>query len=182
MNCNEEIGKVSTKIKICRAIWNVVCLLLFRPFATRLFWPWRWFLLKLFGANVSIKANVYASVKIWAPWNLVMQRGSCLGPRVICYNQAKVIIEEGAIVSQYAYLCTAGHNVNEIINAESGLVVAPINICKDAWIGTRAFINMGVVVGETAIVGATASVYRDVEPRTIVGGNPAKVIKKRNEA
>ena len=38
---------------------------------------------------------------------------------------------------------------------------------------------MGVEIGEYAIVGATASVFKDVEPYTIVGGNPAKVIKKR---
>lgn len=34
-------------------------------------------------------------------------------------------------------------------------------------------------IGENAVVGATASVYKDVEPWTVVGGNPAKVIKKR---
>ena len=38
---------------------------------------------------------------------------------------------------------------------------------------------MGVTIGEYAIVGATASVYKDVEAYTIVGGNPAKMIKKR---
>ena len=38
---------------------------------------------------------------------------------------------------------------------------------------------MGVEIGEEAIVGATASVFKDVEPWTIVGGNPAKIIKKR---
>ena len=38
---------------------------------------------------------------------------------------------------------------------------------------------MGVTIGQGAVVGATASVYKDVEPWTIVGGNPAKFIKKR---
>ena len=38
---------------------------------------------------------------------------------------------------------------------------------------------MGVEIGENAVVGATASVYKNVEPWTVVGGNPAKVIKKR---
>ena len=37
----------------------------------------------------------------------------------------------------------------------------------------------GVEIGEGAVVGATASVYKSVEPWTVVGGNPAKVIKKR---
>lgn len=40
-------------------------------------------------------------------------------------------------------------------------------------------IGMGVKIGEGAVVGATASVYKSVEPWTVVGGNPAKVVKKR---
>lgn len=42
-----------------------------------------------------------------------------------------------------------------------------------------AFIGMGVTVGEGAVVGARAAVFKDVEPWTVVGGNPAKFIKKR---
>lgn len=108
-----------------------------------------------------------------------MEKGSCLGPHVICYNQTMMSLGENAIVSQYAYLCTAGHEIDKSNNANYGLIVAPITIDKDAWIGTRAYINMGVEIGEGAIVGATASVFKDVEPWTIVGGNPAKIIKER---
>lgn len=174
-----NIGSVSLAIKVRRGIWNVTCFLLFRPFPTKLFWWWRWILLRLFGAKVHFKAHVYSSVSIWAPWNLKMERGSCLGPHVICYNQALVTLKENAIVSQYAYLCTAGHETDKTNTASSGLIVAPITIDKNAWIGTRAYINMGVEIGEEAIVGATASVFKDVEPWTIVGGNPAKAIKKK---
>lgn len=174
-----NIGSVSLGTKMRRAVWNVTCALFFRPFPTLLFWWWRWMLLRLFGAKVSFYAHVYSSVKIWAPWNLKMEKGSCLGPHVICYNQAIVTLEKHAIVSQYAYLCTAGHEIDMPNTASSGLIVAPITIDKNAWIGTRAFINMGVEIGEGAIVGATASVFKDVEPWMVVGGNPAKIIKER---
>lgn len=173
------IGSVSLGVKVQRAVWNVVCVLLFRPFPTKLFWWWRWVLLRLFGAKVSFHAMVYSSVSIWAPWNLRMEAGSCLGPHAICYNQAMVTLEEHATVSQYAYLCTAGHRTEETLSAESGLIIAPITIRSDAWVGTRAYVSMGVTIGDNAIVGATASVYKDIEPGTIVGGNPAKVIKMR---
>lgn len=175
----KDIGCVSCNMKSQRAIWNIVCFLLFRPFPTEMFWWWRWLLLRLFGAKVDFHAHIYSSVKIWAPWNLKMEQGSCLGPQVICYNQAMVTIEKNAVVSQYAYLCTAGHKTDDKISAESGLLVAPITIGENAWVGTRAFVNMGVKIGEGAIVGATASVFKDVEPWTVVGGNPAKFIKKR---
>lgn len=172
-------GHVTLRIKARRAVWDVTCALLFRPFGTLLFRRWRNLLLRLFGAHIHPTANVYASVRIWAPWQLRMESGSCLGPHVICYNQDLVTLGEQAIVSQYAYLCTAGHDTTLRNTADQSLVIAPITLQRGAWVGARAFISMGVTIGEDAIVGATASVFKDVSPRTIVGGNPAKVIKER---
>lgn len=180
MNPIQEPGHLTKGNKIKRAIWNIVCALFFRPFPTVIFWPWRRLILRLFGAQIDRRAHVYSSVKIWAPWNLKMASGACLGPETICYNQAMVEMEEDTTVSQYSYLCTAGHKTDALNTADAGLIIAPITIRKNAWIGTKAFIGIGVEVGEAAIVGATASVYKDVEAYTIVGGNPAKFIKIRN--
>lgn len=172
-------GHVSKSIKIKRVVWNITAAFLFRPFITPVFCKWRIALLRLFGAKIEWDANVYASVKIWAPWMLQMGHRACLGPEVICYNQDCVILEDEAIVSQYSYLCTAGHDVNMMNTADKSLITAPIILKSKSWVGTRAFISMGVIIGEYSIVGATASVYKDVEAYTIVGGNPAKIIKKR---
>lgn len=183
-----NIGKVNLSVKIKRAVWNIVSAIFFRPFVTKVFRLWRIFLLKCFGAEVAWGAEVYASAKVWAPWNLKMEKGACLGPNTICYNQAKVTLEENVCVSQYAYICTAGHAVVSsskfqvsgvpLNNAETGLVVADVTLHKNSWVGTRAFIGMGVEVGEDSIVGACACVFKDVEAGTIVGGNPAVVIKR----
>lgn len=43
----------------------------------------------------------------------------------------------------------------------------------------EAFIGPGVTIGEGAVVGARGCVFKDVDPWTVVGGNPAKFIKKR---
>ncbi len=172
-------GHVSWSIKLKRVVWNVAAALLFRPFITPVFRKWRIGLLRMFGAKVEWDANVYASVTIWAPWNLRMGHRACLGPEVICYNQDLVVLEDDAIVSQYSYLCTAGHDTSHGNTADTGLVTAPIVLKNKSWIGSRAFIGMGVEIGEGAVVGATASVYKNVEPWTVVGGNPARFIKKR---
>lgn len=172
-------GHVTTWIKIKRAIWNITATAMFRPFITKLFRPWRIAVLKLFGAKIEWDAEVYASVKVWAPWNLRMGHRSCLGPDVVCYNQDTVTLKDDAIVSQYAYLCTAGHDVCMMNTAGDSLITAPIVLEDKAWVGSRAFIGMGVTIAKGAVVGATASVYKDVEPWTVVGGNPARFIKKR---
>lgn len=179
MNDIHHIGQVTLHVKIKRAVWNICGAIFFRPFPTKVFWPWRRLLLMAFGARIHPNSHVYSSVKIWAPWNLRMEEGACLGPNVVCYNQDLVWLKEHTTVSQYAYLCTAGHETDKANTAEAGLITAGITLEKGAWIGTRAFVGMGVVVGERAIVGANAGVYKDVETNTIVGGNPARVIRER---
>lgn len=173
-------GSVSRGTKVRRAVWNVVCALLFRPFPTPLFRRWRNALLRLFGARVHPSAMVYASASVWAPWLLEMEAGSCLGPGVVCYNQDVVHLCEGAIVSQYVFLCTAGHDTSMLNTADRSLITAGIRLERHAWVGAKAFVGMGVCIGEEAIVGATASVFKDVPPRAIVGGNPARILRMRD--
>lgn len=177
MYAKRMIGHVTLSNKLRRAIWNVVRVGLFRPFGTKLFRPWRIALLKLFGANAAWSAEVYASGKVWAPWLLTLGKNSCIGPHTIVYNQARVTLDDDACLSQYAYICTAGHSTGITNNAKTGLVVSPVKIGKGAWVGTRAFVNLGVTVGDDAVVAACACVVKDVAPGTVVGGNPAAVIK-----
>ena len=53
------------------------------------------------------------------------------------------------------------------------------NVGNDVWIGNSATIMQGIKIGHGAIIGTNALVTKDVEPYTIVGGNPAQPIRKR---
>ncbi|QFT08590.1 Putative acetyltransferase [Vibrio sp. THAF190c] len=55
----------------------------------------------------------------------------------------------------------------------------PIVIENDVWLGASCIILTGVTIGEGAIIAAGSVVTKSVEPYSIVGGNPAKLIKKR---
>jgi putative colanic acid biosynthesis acetyltransferase WcaF len=167
---------LSIKNKLLRLIWNITCTLLFRPFSTKLFNPWRLFLLQLFGAKVHKNSGVYSSCRIWAPWNLELEENAWLGPFVECYNVALVKLESNSTVSQKSFLCTASHDITD---KDHPLVAAPIIIQNKAWVAADAFIGPGVTIGQGAVVGARAVVFKDIEPWTVVGGNPAKFIKKR---
>ncbi len=101
---------------------------------------------------------------------------SCLANDVDCYSVDKVSLGRSAIVSQQAMLCTATHDYND---PEFRLITRPILIGAHAWIGARAFVGPGVTVGDGAVVGAASAVFRSVEDWTVVGGNPAQVLKKR---
>ena len=105
-----------------------------------------------------------------------MDEYSCLDEEVKCYNVAPIRIGAQSTISQGAFLCTASHDITDKKNP---LITAPIVIESQAWVGAEAFVCMGVTIGEGAVVGARAAVFKDVEPWSVVGGNPAKFIKKR---
>ena len=58
------------------------------------------------------------------------------------------------------------------------MTYAPIHIGKNVWIGANATVLAGVTIGDGAVVAAGAVVTKDVQTNTIVGGVPAKIIKK----
>ena len=62
------------------------------------------------------------------------------------------------------------------------MLARPTRFEANAWVAAAAFIGPGDTVGEGAIVGARAVVFKDVPARAIVAGNPAKVIKMRPTA
>lgn len=169
-------NKLGRKHQLIRFLWGIVWTLFARPLPRSIGNCWKIFLLRLFGAKVSKKAVVYSSAKIYYPANLIMEEYSCLASNVDCYNVNVIKLESNVTVSQGAYLCTASHN---IYSRNHELITAPIVIKSQAWIAADAFVGMGVTIGEGAVVGARAAVFKDVEPWTIVGGNPAKPIKKR---
>jgi putative colanic acid biosynthesis acetyltransferase WcaF len=160
--------------QVIRTLWGIVWLLVYRP-SPRGFHAWRRFLLRLFGAKIGYGAHPYPSAKIWAPWNLEMGFRSCLGPDVDCYCVDRVIIGSWATVSQYSYLCTATHDYRD---PTMPLVTAPIVIGERAWVAADVFVGPGVTIGKGAVVGARASVFRNVDPWTVVGGNPARIIRR----
>jgi putative colanic acid biosynthesis acetyltransferase WcaF len=160
--------------KLVRGLWQATWLLLYRP-SPRPMHAWRSLLLRLFGAKLGKAVYPYPSARIWAPWNLEMRDHSCLGEKVNCYCVDKVVLCAGATVSQYSFLCTASHDYRL---PNKPMTTAPIIIGQRAWVAADAFIGPGVSIGEGAIVGARACVFRDVDPWTVVGGNPAKVIRK----
>lgn len=171
-------NRLSLSNRILRVAWGFVYALLFRPTPKPLH-GWRRFLLRLFGATVASTAHPYPRCRIFAPWNLIMGDYSCLADDVDCYSVAPIRLGAHATVSQHAHLCAATHDYED---PEFTLLPRPIAIGDYAWVAAGAFIGPGVTVGEGAVVGARAVVTRDVAPRTVVAGNPARVVKHRRGA
>ena len=168
-------SELSFRNKLGRLLWGLVWATVFR-WSLRPMFGWRRLLLKLFGAQLAPSAAVYPSARIWAPWNLEMGERSVLGDYVDCYSVGCIVLESDVTVSQYAFLCTASHDIE---SPNRSLLKAPIVLRKGSWVFADAFVGMGVTVGEGAVVAARAVVVKDVEAFAVVGGNPAKFLKRR---
>jgi putative colanic acid biosynthesis acetyltransferase WcaF len=162
--------------QILRLLWNIVWTLFARPLPRSFLNGWKLFLLRCFGAKVHKTAKVYSGAKIYAPWNLKMGAYSCIASGVDCYNADKITIGANVVISQKASLYTASH---DITSPNFIWISAPIVIADHVWIAAESFVMLGVTIGEGAVVGARAAVFKNVEPWTVVGGNPEKFIKKR---
>ena len=170
------IDSIPRSVKRLRLLWIIVwkSLASWLPyfFGNR----WRVWLLKCFGLKHRGHVSVYPSVKVWAPWNVELGSYVAIDDEVNLYSAAKITIGTKVAISREAFICTASHDITK---PNRPLITAPITICDGVWIGARAIILPGVTIGEGAVVAAGAVVTKDVEPWTVVGGNPAKFIKKR---
>lgn len=90
-------------------------------------------------------------------------------------DQGGIKIGDGVLIGHNVVLATINHDLDSAQNRKNHY--APITIGNHVWIGSNATILSGVTIGDWAVVAAGAVVTRDVPPRTIVGGVPAKVIK-----
>ena len=132
--------------------------------------------MRCFGARIGKGVRIQGGARIWQPWKLSIGDFSWIDGGVSLYSADSITIGANAVVSEGAFICTASHDVT---SETFKLATKPITIGDGAWVASRAIVLPGVSVGEGAVVAAGAVVTHDVEPWTIVAGNPAKVVKKR---
>lgn len=172
---NRNAVKYTRSENLRRILWTLAGPL-FR-FSPRPCFGWRRFLLRLFGARVGAGANVYASAVITMPWNLELGDWAAIGEEALIYNLGPITIGASATISQRTHLCAGSH---DYLDPAMPLLKTPITIQPQVWVCADAFVGPGVTVGEGAVVGACAVVTKNVDPWTVVAGNPAREVKKRD--
>ncbi len=103
-----------------------------------------------------------------------------IGPEAWLELRGNMYIGSGTIIGPRLKVHTANHNWNgEMLPYDDKYIIKDVHIGKNVWIGSDVSIMAGVSIGEGAVVAANSVVTKDVLPLTLVGGNPAKEIKKR---
>ena len=122
------------------------------------------------------------SFRLFPPFYTDSGKNIHLGKNVFinaCCNfqdQGGIFIGNNVLIGHDVTLATINHDVN--IETRGNMLLKPIIIEDDVWIGSGAIIIQGVRVGKGAIIAAGAIVTKDVEPFSVVGGVPAKLIKR----
>ncbi len=91
-------------------------------------------------------------------------------------DQGGIEIGDGALIGHNVVLATINHDLDPAMNRKNHY--APIRVGAHAWIGSNATILPGVTIGAWSVVAAGAVVTKDVPPMTVVGGVPARIIRK----
>jgi maltose O-acetyltransferase len=109
--------------------------------------------------------------------------GSRSGLGINCKARGPITIGKHVMMGPDVIILTRMHNFQDVSQPMKfqGSEVSPVVIEDDAWIGTRVIVLPGCKIGKGAIVGAGAVVTKDIPEYAIVGGNPAKLIRYRNE-
>lgn len=111
-----------------------------------------------FGANVHVGEHVFIN-------------SSCH-----FQSQGGIWIGDGALIGHDVVLATLNHHLDPATRAQCD--PAPIHIGKGAWLGSKAVVLAGVTIGDYAVVAAGAVVTKDVPAMTVVGGVPARIIRR----
>lgn len=91
-------------------------------------------------------------------------------------DQGGITIGDGVLIGHNVVLATLNHDIDP--RKRSTMHPAPIVIGKNVWIGANATVVPGVSIGDGAVIAAGAVVTKDVPANVIIGGVPAKIIKK----
>src|SRR5436190_8356251 len=156
------------------ALWVVVkCLFFLNPV------PWpselRVALLRAFGAKIGTGVVVRSQVNVTFPWRLTIGNDVWLGEEVLILSLAPVTLESDICISQRAFLCTGSHQFQ---GPNFDLVTKPITVRSKSWVAAQAFIAPGVEIGEGSMVAAGSVVVESVPAKSLVQGNPARVVKQ----
>jgi putative colanic acid biosynthesis acetyltransferase WcaF len=132
--------------------------------------------LRLFGARIGKGVYIKPGLKVKFPWYLSVGDHCWLGEDVWIDNLAEVTIGSHVCVSQGAYFCTGNHDWK---TPNMKLFRKPLTIKDGTWIGAKAVLCPGVVVGPEAIVTVGSVVTRNIPGHEIWTGNPARFARYR---
>jgi len=131
-----------------------------------------------------LKKDVPDSVIVRPPFicdygvNIILEENVFINYGAYILDACEVRIGEGTMLGPCVHIYSADHPKDLEARRRFACTGKAVTIGKNVWIGGNSMILPGITVGDGAIIGAGSVVTKDVEPMTVVAGNPAKFIRK----
>lgn len=140
--------------------------------------PFRNYYLRMYGIKIlGGKSCIHRKCKFFHVGKIIVGKESVINFGCYLDNRRGIYIGNNVGLAHNTKIYTLGHDLNDPKFGSKG---SPVHIEDNVFIFSNAMVMPGVTVGEGAIVLAGSVVTKDVEPWTIVGGNPARKIRDRN--
>ncbi|WP_303272703.1 sugar O-acetyltransferase [uncultured Alistipes sp.] len=136
----------------------------------------RGLLSELFGYRVPESLRVFPPFYTDFGRNITVGRDVFINAGCHFQDHGGVTIGDGCQIGHNVVFATLNHGLSP--EDRQNTYPAPIVLGRNVWVGSNATILQGVTVGDNAVIAAGAVVTKDVEPATVVGGVPAKVIRR----
>lgn len=135
---------------------------------------------KLFGSTGD---NIHIEPNIRCDYGFNMHVGTNFYANFDCVflDVCEIRIGNNCMISPGVHIYTATHPLEAASRTSGEEFGKPVTIGHNVWIGGRAIINPGITIGDNAIIASGAVVTHDVPANSVVGGNPARVIKQIEE-
>lgn len=140
------------------------------------------YLYQIFGMKIHKSVRIENDIDFLGLKNIQIGEQSFVGKRTrfVAYD-AKIIVGKNVLIASNTTILSRTHIFSELdtpINTQ-GYENKTVIIEDDVWIGANSTILYGVIIGKGSIIAANSVVTKDVDAYSIVGGVPAKFIKKR---
>lgn len=107
-------------------------------------------------------------------------KNTTIGFYNLFFASERIIIGDDCLIAPFVYIVDSNHQIKKELKInQQPNETAPIIIGNDVWIASNVTILKGVTIADGAVIAANSVVNKDIEPYTIVGGTPAKLIGRR---
>jgi maltose O-acetyltransferase len=140
----------------------------------------RGFLLRPSFKRCGRNLQVARRVTINFPSRMEIGRDVCFATGCWIHAWGGIIVEDEVMIGPYAVLVSGDHTQVDGSYRHGPSRLAPISLCRGAWIAAHATVTSGVVIRRGALLAANSVATHDIPPYAIAGGVPARVIQRKS--
>ena len=173
LSLEQAVKKIFNRFYNYYLDFKVACLWVLGYVPCHLF---RKLLFRLAGVGIGKGSTIHIGARFYQPKNITIGKGTIIGDHVTLDGRAALKIGDHVAFASQVMVFNSQHNIH---SPDMRSVEKATTIADYVFIGPRAIILPGVSIGKGAVVAAGAVVTKDVSPKTVVGGIPARPINKR---